>query len=47
MKGKEIKKEKKKDKMDVTVAKVQSDYQKDKMRKSTPDIITVKKKNKA
>lgn len=42
MKGKENKKESKKTKADGITTKVQSDYQKDKTRKSVPDAIVFK-----
>lgn len=44
MKGKENKKESKKTKADGTAIKVQSEYQKDKTRKSVPDTIVFKSK---
>jgi hypothetical protein len=44
MKGKEAKKESKKTKSDGTTVKTQSDYQKDKTRKSIPDQIVYKPK---
>lgn len=44
MKGKENKRESKKAKSDGTKVKTQSDYQKDKTRKSTVDPIVIKPK---
>lgn len=44
MKGKENKRESKKAKSDGTNVKTQSDYQKDKTRKSTVDPIVIKSK---
>lgn len=44
MKGKENKKESKKTKADSTTTKVQSDYQREKTRKSVPDAIVLKPK---
>lgn len=46
MKGKENKKENKKTKSDDVTIKVQSDYQKDKTRQSTPEPIVFKPKKK-
>lgn len=39
MKGNESKKEKKKEKMELKTAKVQSEYQREKSSKSTPDTF--------
>lgn len=42
MRGKESQKKSKKEKTDGTSVKVQSEYQKDKTRKSIPDLIVSK-----